>query len=248
MKTKKIVPILIIAIIAVMMIATVITNDQYVDAASKKVKKVKVTYNANGGKIGSKKTISTNINKGSKLKKFPTTPKRTGYAFKGWYTKKTGGKKVNMNTKLSKSVVLYAQWMKITSASKLVGHWQYEDYSGLRRFTLIDYYFYADGTFQCFDKRQDTSLEKIEGKYSVSNGKVYLKQVKWCKSANEIGDMDKFGVNFQKWSFQPLNSRPDMTIEYTLSSDNKGNYLLITEASRSGNYYSIGTASKFYKQ
>jgi len=114
MKTKKIVSVLVIAIVAVMMIGTVIANDQFVDAASKK--KVKVTYNANGGKIGSKKFISTNIKKGTKLKKFPSTPKRAGYAFKGWYTKKTGGKKVNVNTKPSKSTILYAQWKKVSSS------------------------------------------------------------------------------------------------------------------------------------
>ena len=77
---------------------------------------------------------------------------------------------------------------------------------------------------------------------------MFLKEVKWCKSANEYEDMDRFGVNFQKWSFQPLNSRQDMTIEYKSGSDNKGNYLLITAASRSGNYYSLATASKYYKQ
>jgi len=76
----------------------------------KKVSKNKIIFNANGGKINSKNTVSINVNKGSKIKKFPATPKRTGYTFEGWYTKKTGGTKINVNTKPTKSVTYYAHW------------------------------------------------------------------------------------------------------------------------------------------
>ncbi len=37
-------------------------------------------------------------------------PTRTGYAFLGWYTKKSGGTKVTAATKFSKSTTLYARW------------------------------------------------------------------------------------------------------------------------------------------
>jgi uncharacterized repeat protein (TIGR02543 family) len=41
-------------------------------------------------------------------------PKRTGYIFKGWYTKKTGGKKVSASTlyRITKNLTLYAHWKK----------------------------------------------------------------------------------------------------------------------------------------
>ena len=48
----------------------------------------KITWNANGGKIASKKTITSGVVKGQKIAKLPPTPKRTGYTLKGWYTKK----------------------------------------------------------------------------------------------------------------------------------------------------------------
>ena len=39
--------------------------------------------NANGGKIGSKKTVVTTVKKGSKIAKLPATPKLSGYIFSG---------------------------------------------------------------------------------------------------------------------------------------------------------------------
>jgi uncharacterized repeat protein (TIGR02543 family) len=81
-----------------------------IEVKYKKVSTNKIIFNGNRGKIGSKKTVSVNIKKGTKIGKFPTTPKRNGYIFMGWYTKKTGGTKITKNTKPTKSVVYYAQW------------------------------------------------------------------------------------------------------------------------------------------
>lgn len=39
---------------------------------------------------------------------------REGYIFKGWYTKKTGGKKVVNGTKPTSDMTLYAHWEKVT--------------------------------------------------------------------------------------------------------------------------------------
>lgn len=89
----------------------------------------KITWNGNGGKIGTKKTVSTTVKKGFKIAKLATNPKRSGYTFKGWYTKKTGGTKITKNTKPNKSVTYYAKWSKnrVLSATekKLVGKWGY---------------------------------------------------------------------------------------------------------------------------
>lgn len=77
-----------------------------------KAASIKITWNGNGGKIGSKKTTVKSIKKGSKIGKLPTTPKRTGYGLKGWYTKKNGGTKITKNIVPKKKVTYYAQWLK----------------------------------------------------------------------------------------------------------------------------------------
>jgi uncharacterized repeat protein (TIGR02543 family) len=82
-------------------------------SASKKisvVKRIKVTFSANGGKNLSKKTITVQQN--TAIGKLPTV-KRKNYVFKGWYTKKSGGKKVTKSTKFGKSTTLYAHWSKV---------------------------------------------------------------------------------------------------------------------------------------
>ena len=96
-----------------------------IEAKYKKASTYKITFNANGGKIGSKKTVATNIKKGAKINKFPATPKRTGYTFEGWFSKKSGGKKISVNTKPTKNIIYYAQWKKVLTAEekKLVGGW-----------------------------------------------------------------------------------------------------------------------------
>jgi len=80
------------------------------DKAYAATPKVKVTWNANGGKIGTKAKVTVKIVKGKKIGKLPKTPVRKGYAFKGWYTKKSGGKAITKNTKVKKNVTFYAQW------------------------------------------------------------------------------------------------------------------------------------------
>jgi len=109
MKTKKIVSTIIIALVAILMVTVVLSSVQAVDAAPKKVK---VSWNANGGKIGASKTVTTTVTKGAKVGKLPKTPKRVGYTFKGWYTKKTGGIKVSKATTVKNKVAYYAQWVK----------------------------------------------------------------------------------------------------------------------------------------
>ena len=113
--------------------ATNTINDGTTDSSDFKVTTkakaatVKVTWNANEGKIGTKKTTTTSVKKGKKIGKLPKTPKLAGYTFKGWYTKKTGGTKITKNTKVKKKVTYYAQWTKVLTAEeqKLVGTYGY---------------------------------------------------------------------------------------------------------------------------
>ncbi|MDR3225600.1 MAG: InlB B-repeat-containing protein [Clostridiales Family XIII bacterium] len=72
-----------------------------------------VKFNVNKGKKLSKKLAAKKVKFGAKLGKLPA-PTRPKYHFLGWYTKKSGGKKVTKSTKLSKAgtLTLYAHWKK----------------------------------------------------------------------------------------------------------------------------------------
>lgn len=80
----------------------------------------KLSFNANGGK--KVKTVRK-LRKGQKYGKLPVAKMtKKGYTvkFKGWYTKKNGGKKAGAGTKMGpKSTVLYAHWnIKANKANK----------------------------------------------------------------------------------------------------------------------------------
>jgi len=165
MKTRKMVSILIIALVAVLMLTAVLSSVQAVDAAPKKVK---VTWDANGGKIDSAKTKVTTVTKNTKIKKLLKAPKRTGYEFKGWYAKKSGGTKITATTKVKKKVTYYAQWKKSGSRvlnaeeKKLVGRWE--------SFYFGDTYIFTDkGTVIYYSKG---GVETTTGNFKVSGGKI----------------------------------------------------------------------------
>lgn len=68
-----------------------------------------LTFDPNGGKV---KTTQKTYKYNEKTKKLPK-PKRSRYVFMGWYTKKSGGKKITAKTKastLKKDRVIYARW------------------------------------------------------------------------------------------------------------------------------------------
>ncbi|MCM1180738.1 MAG: leucine-rich repeat protein [Clostridium sp.] len=71
---------------------------------------ITVTFDANGGNPGKVKVAKV---KNKKIEKLAEVI-RKGYDFEGWYTKRSGGKKVTASTKLKSSITLYAHWKKIT--------------------------------------------------------------------------------------------------------------------------------------
>jgi uncharacterized repeat protein (TIGR02543 family) len=81
-------------------------------------KSVKLTFNANGGKIGSKKSLAKYVIKGKKISVLPKVPTRANYKFLGWYTSKTGGKKIKAATKVRKNAKYYAHWQKLKPAEQ----------------------------------------------------------------------------------------------------------------------------------
>ncbi|MDR3225962.1 MAG: InlB B-repeat-containing protein [Clostridiales Family XIII bacterium] len=78
------------------------------DAAAKKIT---VKFDANGGEVTKE---SATYKAGSKFKNLPK-PKRANYEFKGWYTKKKGGKKIANGKKVTfkKTTTLYAHWSAV---------------------------------------------------------------------------------------------------------------------------------------
>lgn len=98
---------------------TILTGD--ITLYAKWMKMYTVKFNANGGSV---KPSSKQVAYGEKYGTLPS-PKKKGYTFSGWYTKKTGGTKVTASSKvkITKTTTLYAHWkktsVKATSISKL---------------------------------------------------------------------------------------------------------------------------------
>jgi len=221
-----------------------------IDSKSKTVSYT-ITWNANGGKIGSKKTVSTNVKKGSKIGKLAATPKLSGYKFKGWYSKKTGGSKITKNSKPRKSVTYYAQWMKGSSSanSNLEGHWQYKGLSHVYdpanpsvkpptsfQYYYYDYYFYKDGKFKYFyysptwlqaSKMYSTTHTITEGKYKISNGKIYFSDIIYERG-------ESFETRYK-----------DTVFEYKFGKDTVGEYLFMPSFQYDTPYLDISWAVRF---
>lgn len=85
-----------------------ITNDGVVVEFYYTADEYTVRLNANGGKVESG---TVTVTYGSTYADLPV-PTRTGYEFVGWYTKLTGGMKIDENTKVTTSYykTLYAHW------------------------------------------------------------------------------------------------------------------------------------------
>jgi uncharacterized repeat protein (TIGR02543 family) len=70
-----------------------------------------VAFNANGGKVDGKASVSAVHAKGKAVGKLPV-PKRAGYKFLGWYTAKAKGAKISAKALATKNVTYYAHWSK----------------------------------------------------------------------------------------------------------------------------------------
>ena len=194
MKTRL--KILIILLIAIVAISTVSAASAAADSVDNKDKvysieskeksvKYKITWNANGGKIGTKKIVTTSVNKGAKINKLQKAT-RSGYTFKGWYTKKTGGTKITVNTKPTKSVTYYAQWEKTKDNKKdpkkdpkknewLVGTWIERGYGGTGKPDGIDEYKFTSGGNYSYTLSDDLEKWSVKGVYSVVNDATEIK-------------------------------------------------------------------------
>jgi uncharacterized repeat protein (TIGR02543 family) len=92
--------------------STTILDEYLYTAWAQWSKTFKVKFNANSGKASKKsKLVRYNDHKPQKYGKLPT-PKRSNYRFKGWYTKKSGGKRIKASSQVTttKTKTLYAHW------------------------------------------------------------------------------------------------------------------------------------------
>ena len=91
------------------------------DCTVKVVNPYTVKFDKNVDKINAKKVTlspsSKSVNPGSTMGT-PPTPEYSGYYFLGWYTSRTTGTKVTASTKPSKSMTVYAHWVKRQSLKK----------------------------------------------------------------------------------------------------------------------------------
>ena len=70
-----------------------------------------VTLNANGGTVDENiVSVQNGAAIGADGIRALPEPLREGYAFKGWFTKKSGGEKITAKTKVTKDVTYYAHW------------------------------------------------------------------------------------------------------------------------------------------
>ena len=78
-----------------------------------KKKSYTVKFNVNKGKKLSASDVKKKVTYKNKYGNLPT-PKRSGYKFAGWYTKKTGGARIKAksNVTITKNVTLYARWKR----------------------------------------------------------------------------------------------------------------------------------------
>jgi len=142
-----------------------------IDSKSKTIS-YKITWNANGGKIGSKKTVITTVKKGSKINKLPASPKLAGYSFVGWYTKKSIGKKISKDTKPNKKVTYYGQWKKILTyeEKKLVGTYGYTNLASGFLSTWSDSY----NVYQQWNKGAGTISQLNLNKMELMRATLYI--------------------------------------------------------------------------
>jgi len=168
---KKLFVILIVSVFMISMVATVSAASGVsekkdtgvtIDSKSKTIC-CKITWNANGGKIGTKKIVTTSVTKGSKIK-MVATPKRSGYKFLGWYTQKTAGNQITADTKPTKSVTYFAHWKK---NHKIVGTWK--DNSNIFTFTNT-------GKFK-YTQINGSKTVVTQGNYKISDKNISFSKI-----------------------------------------------------------------------
>lgn len=149
-------------------------------------KQIKITYNANGGSVKTKsKKVTQNQTYGTLA-----SPTRKGYAFLGWYTAKSGGKKITASSKVSltKNTTVYAHWKKVTvktpAIKKLVNQSEKKltvkinKSSGAKGYQIV----YATNSKFTKDKKSVTVASETKTLSGLKKGKTYYVKVRAYKT------------------------------------------------------------------
>ena len=183
----KIMSFTLMAVLIVTCINFTSLNEDISFAASKKSKKFKVSFNANGGKFvkqkvkTKKKTVKKKL-KSKKVKvgkRYGTLAKvkRTGYEFKGWYTKKKGAKKVTPKTIVKKK-----------KAHKLFARWEKKIYLNTQLVTRAGQPFNSIKSNYKDFVLKEKNIDSETCYYSPSNPDAYY----WFRSKNPVNETNKF--------------------------------------------------------
>lgn len=237
-KTRNFVSALVItAMVASIFALPVLSGDNDVNAAAKKKKKktIRVTYKANGGtfsakKYAKKKSYVKKYAKGSKIGKLPKVTKK-GYSLKGWYTKKSKGKRIKTKTKVSKNMKAIALWKAKTYTVRFDSQGgsavsnikvKYDSNYGQLPTPTRDYY-------------------DFQGWYTSALGGTKI-------TADSIYKTDKGTTLYAKWEYSPVKenylkalkkspSQVEAILGVTLAKANEGKYTVFVNQNSDNNSY-----------
>ncbi len=167
---------------------SVLESLQYKAIKEKKVKFTikkgcKITLNGNSG-TAEKKSVT--VVQGSEIGTLPTA-KRSGYQFLGWYTARSGGKKVSASFVCSKATTLYAHWKSVKPSTQTIKSIKTSSSSKVKiklskKVANAGAYQIEYSTYKDFKKAQTYTIKKNTSlTVSISNlkrGKTYYFRVK----------------------------------------------------------------------
>ena len=146
--------------------------------------KYTITFHPNGGSV---QNGTQTITSGGSLKSYPT-PTRTGYAFDGWYTSASGGKKVIGSIKVTGNRTFYAHWVsgnitapktavKVTSYNSVEVSWK--RVKGVKGYIV----YCSDRKNGKYKQVRKTTKTKVHFS-KLKQGKTYYYKVKAYRTAD----------------------------------------------------------------
>ena len=148
--------------------------------AQEETAKCIITFNGNGGKATENKRL---IEKNGVYGALPSAT-RAKYIFKGWYTAKSGGKKIAETDKATANQTVYAQWTKITvkkaEISKLTNAKGKKIKVTWKKVKSAEGYqvvYATDKKFKKSKKTTDTTKKSLTSK-KLKKGKTYYVKVR----------------------------------------------------------------------
>ena len=117
---------------------------------------------------------------------------RKNYTFQGWYTQKSGGRKVDSSTVLNASATLYAQWSEIAKPEKIKKltlmsaknrqlKVSFQKVTGAAGYQIV---YSADKKFASADTRKVNSVSDKQTFYKLKKGKKYYVKVRAYKTGS----------------------------------------------------------------